>query len=46
VKDRDTELLKITVYVADESQIEIAKRNFYSNATEIYSGVISSLTVE
>lgn len=46
VKDRETELLKITVYVADESQIEIAKRNFYSNATEIYSGVISSLTVE
>ncbi len=46
VKDMDTELLKITIYVADESQIEIAKRNFYNNATEIYSGVISSLTVE
>ena len=46
VKDMDTELLKLTVYVADESQIEIAKRNFYNNATEIYSGVISSLTVE
>ena len=46
VKDMQTELLKLTVYVADESQIEIAKRNFYNNATEIYSGVISALTVE
>ncbi len=46
VRDMETELLKITVYVADESQIEIAKRNFYNNATEIYSGVISALTVE
>lgn len=45
VKDMETELLKITVYVADESQIEVAKRNFYNNAVEIYSGVISSLTV-
>lgn len=46
VKDMNTELLKITVYVADESQIEVAKRNFYNNASEICSGVISSLTVE
>lgn len=46
VMDMDTELLKITVYVADESQIEIAKKNFYNNAVSIYSGVISSLTVE
>lgn len=46
VFDMDTELLKITVYVADESQIEIAKKNFYSNAVKIYSGVISALTVE
>lgn len=46
VMDMETELLKITVYVADEGQIEIAKRNFYNNAVSIYSGVISSLTVE
>ena len=46
VCDMDTELLKITIYVADESQIEIAKRNFYNNAITIYSDVISALTVE
>ncbi len=46
VTDMDTELLKITVYVTDESQIEIVKRNFYNNAVSIYSDVISSLTVE
>ncbi len=46
VMDMNTELLKITVYVADESQIEITKRNFYDNAIKIYSDVISSLTVE
>lgn len=46
VTDMDTELLRITVYVADERQIEIVKRNFYDNAVNIYSDVISSLTVE
>lgn len=46
VNEMDTELLKLTVYVADEDQIETAKRNFYNNACEIYSGIISSLTVE
>ena len=46
VNDMDTELLKLTVYVADEDQIEISKRNFYNKACEIYSGIISSLTVE
>ena len=42
----DTQLLKITLYVADERQIEIVKDNFYNNAVTIYSDVISSLTVE
>lgn len=46
VTDMDTELLKVTVYVTDERQIEIVKRNFYNNAVDIYSGVITSLTVE
>lgn len=46
VTDMDTELLKITVYVTDERQIEIVKRNFYDNAVNIYSDVIASLTVE
>lgn len=46
VCDMNTELLKVTVYVADERQIEIVKRNFYNNAVDIYSDVIASLTVE
>ncbi len=46
VKDMGTELLTLKVYVADESQVETVKRNFYDKAVAIYSGVISALTVE
>ena len=46
VTDVGAELLKVTVYVADERQIEIVKRNFYENAVDVYSNLISSLTVE
>ncbi len=46
VTDMDSELLKVTVYVADERQVEIVKNNFYDNAVNIYSNIISSLTVE
>ncbi len=46
VADMGTELLRITVYVADERQVEIVKHNFYDNAVNIYSDVITSLTVE
>ncbi len=46
VEDGDTELLKITVYAPDESQVEVAKKNFYANAVSIYSDIISALTVE
>ena len=46
VNDMDTEMLKITVYIPDESQIETVKRNFFNNAVSIYSDIISSLTTE
>ena len=46
ILDVETELLKITLYVADERQIEIVKENFFDNAVGIYSNIISSLTVE
>lgn len=46
VMDMDTELLKITVYVPDESQIETVKKNFFNNAVAVYSDVISALTTE
>ena len=46
IEDVGTELLKLTVYVSDRSQIELVKRNFFNNAVGIYSDIISSLTVE
>ena len=46
VYDMDTELLKVTIYVSDERQIEIVKNNFFNNAVTLYSDVISLLTVE
>ena len=46
VIDADTELLKLTVYVADASQIEVVKRNFFDRAVSLYSDIISTLTVE
>ncbi len=46
LEDVGTELLKLTVYVSDSSQIELVKKNFYNNAASIYSDIISSLAVE
>lgn len=46
VEDVNTEMLKLTIYVSDKSQVELVKRNFFDNAVDIYSDVISSLTVE
>lgn len=46
IEDVGTELLKLTVYVSDRSQIELVKRNFFNKAVDIYSDIISSLTVE
>lgn len=46
IEDVGTQLLKLTVFVADMSQVELVKRNFFNNAVSIYSDIISSLTVE
>lgn len=46
IEDVGTQLLKLTVYVSDRTQIELVKRNFFNNAVSIYSDIISSLTVE
>ena len=46
IKDVGTELMRLTIYVSESSQIELVKRNFYNNAAGIYSDIISSLTVE
>lgn len=46
IADVGIELLKLKIYVSDASQVELVKRNFFDRATEIYSDIISSLTVE
>ena len=45
VFDVDTELMKLTLWVAEPEQIETVKRNFYDHAVELYSDIIASLTV-
>ena len=45
VFDVDTELMKLTLYVAEPEQIETVKRNFYDHAVELYSDMLASLTV-
>lgn len=46
VNDVGIQLMSLTIFVADASQVEIVKRNFFSGAVSIYSNIISSLTVE
>lgn len=46
VNDVGVKLMELTVFVADASQVEIVKKNFFSSAVSIYSNIISSLTVE
>ena len=46
VLDVGTELMKLTVYVAEPEQIETVKRNFYDHAVSLYSDIIASLTVD
>lgn len=46
IDDVGVKLMGLTVFVADASQVEIVKKNFFSNAVSIYSNIISSLTVD
>lgn len=43
--DEKTELMKLTVFFADEIQVETVKENFYNDPVKLYSGIIASLTV-
>lgn len=43
--DETTELMKLTVFVADKIQVETVKENFYNDPVKLYSGIIASLTV-
>ena len=45
VSDPKAQLMKLTVFVADEMQVETVKNNFYEDPVRLYSGIIASLTV-
>ena len=39
------EMMKLTIYVADEIQVETVKKNFLEDPIKLYSEIITSLTV-
>lgn len=39
------EMMKLTIYVADELQVETVTNNFYEDPVKLYSSIIASLTV-
>ncbi|MBR5191721.1 MAG: DUF4364 family protein [Clostridia bacterium] len=43
--DRDTELMKLSIYVVDGLQLETVKQNFINDPVKVYSSIITSLTV-
>ena len=43
--DRDTELMKLSVYVSDSLQLEQVKQNFINDPVKVYSTIITSLSV-
>ena len=43
--DRDTEMMKLSIYVVDSLQLETVKQNFINDPVKVYSSIITSLTV-
>ena len=43
--DRDTEMMKLSIYVVDSLQLETVKQNFINDPVKVYSTIITSLTV-
>ena len=43
--DRDTDMMKISIYVVDSLQLETVKQNFINDPVKVYSSIITSLTV-
>ena len=43
--DRDTELMKLSIFVADSLQLEQVKQNFIDDPVKVYSTISTSLTV-
>ncbi len=45
VADRDDDLMRITLYAADHTQVERMKDNFLKDPVRIYSGILASFIV-
>ncbi len=43
--DKETELMKLSVYVSDSLQLETVKQNFINDPVKVYSTIITSLSV-
>lgn len=43
--DKETELMKLSVYVSDSLQLEQVKQNFINDPVKVYSTIITSLSV-
>ena len=43
--DRNTEMMKLSIYVVDSLQLETVKQNFINDPVKVYSSIITSLTV-
>lgn len=43
--DEKNQLMKLTIYVADEIQVETVRKNFLDDPIKLYSEIITSLTV-
>ena len=43
--DRDTDMMKLSIYVVDSLQLETVKQNFINDPVKVYSSIITSLTV-
>ncbi len=43
--DKETELMKLSVYVSDSLQLEQVKQNFINDPVKVYSSIITSLSV-
>ena len=43
--DKNTQFMKLSVYVCDSLQLEQVKQNFINDPVKFYSSIITSLTV-
>ncbi len=45
IADKELDLMRLTVFVADEMQVETVRSNFLDDPVKLYSAIIATLTV-